>query len=63
MIKIKDLQRVQSVLNIKGLTDAAELKYMTIRQKITRSTELSVVEAEALEVVLNKLGIVIRNSR
>ena len=24
MIKIKDLQRVQSVLNIKGLTDAAE---------------------------------------
>lgn len=58
-IKIKDLELLKNVFNLKVLIAEAGLVYGTIDSKIRRQTKLNTDESEAISEALIRLGITI----
>ena len=48
MVDIKDLIRLQKVLNISGVAQQVSINQNTLRGKIKRGTELTVKESEVI---------------
>jgi hypothetical protein len=58
-LRISDLDRVKGLVKIKKLAELGGLSASAIAQKVTRKTQLTIDESEAMTRVLHEFGIVI----
>jgi hypothetical protein len=62
-LRIADLDRVKHLVKVKKLAELADLNASTIAQKVSRGTELTVAESEAMTKVLTDVGLIVRGQR
>lgn len=57
MIKIKDLIALKDIVNIVAIAQKSGMNPSTLRGKIIRGTELTIVESENIDSVLKKYNL------
>jgi hypothetical protein len=63
VINTQDLDRVQGIISVSRLAELAGLSKQAIMAKVRRGSTLRVEEAEAIEAVLDRFGIEIREEK
>lgn len=58
-LRIEDLDRVKGLVKVKKLAELGGLSASAIAQKVSRKTQLTIDESEAMTRVLREIGIVI----